>query len=615
MSRFRLRESLLPISGKKVLAGITAVVLISLVAFSAIPQETELKPLRAQMSKEFLEYTAGKTGQVKLTAEGYPLGLIPIPHDLSYLKTQPRKPRLKAAFLPASYDLRGQNKLTPVKNQGSCGSCWAFATYGSLESFLMPVELLDFSEQNLIVTHGFDYGPCEGGNILMSAAYLTRWAGPLREQDDPYIYAQGGPVKHVQEIIIVPGRSSSTDNEAIKEAVMNYGAVYTTMYWNSSFWNSTYKSYYNDGSNQEGSHAVAIVGWDDNFEASKFNITPPGNGAFIVRNSWGSTWGESGYFYVSYYDAYFAYSYNAVVQAENPSNYQLIYSYDDLGWVSTWGFSAETGWMANIFEVPVAYPLKAVGFYNPSLNSSFEIYIYKNVTEGQPRSGQLAATKTGNLSQAGYITIPLDKGVPLSTGELFSVVLKLTTPGVNYQICAEGLLVEDYSSQAVSNPGKSFISHDGTNWVDFGAYDPDNDGQGWDVCLKAYTGIEPIYPPLNLRITTIENNFIFFREKINRISWQANPDNIIPLAGYKIYRKDSSETNYALIATLLPDGLHYDDRALRNPDSYSYRVTSFDELGRESDPASPASGVPAVLKKRLNSYRDRINPVSSSEIK
>ena len=124
MSRFRLRKSLLAISRKKVLAGITAVVLISLVAFSAIPQETELKPLRAQMSKEFLEYTAGKTGQVRLTAEGYPLGLIPIPHDLSYLKTQPRKPRLKAAFLPASYDLRGQNKLTPVKNQGSCGSCW-----------------------------------------------------------------------------------------------------------------------------------------------------------------------------------------------------------------------------------------------------------------------------------------------------------------------------------------------------------------------------------------------------------------------------------------------------------------------------------------------------------
>ncbi len=613
-SRFKLGESILAFLRKKVLPGITALVLISLVAFSAVPQESEIKPSRAQMSKEFLEYTAGKTALVKLTAEGYPLGLIPIPHDLSYLKTQPRKTSLKLAFLPASYDLRNQNKLTPVKNQGSCGSCWAFATYGSLESFLMPLELLDLSEQNLIDNHGFDYGPCVGGNIIMSAAYLTRWAGPLREQDDPYIYAQAGPVKHVQEIILVPGRSSSTDNEAIKQAVMEYGALYTTMYWDNSFWNSANKSYYNDGSSEEGSHAVAIVGWDDNFEASKFNLTPPGNGAFIVRNSWGSTWGESGYFYVSYYDAYFANSYNAVVLAENYSNYQLIYSYDDLGWISTWGYVAETAWMANIFEVSEPYPLKAVGFYNPSLNASYEIYIYKNVTAGQPRSGQLVATKTGNVSQAGYITIPLDNGVPLSTSELFSVVLKLTTPGVNHQICAEGL-IEGYSSQAVSNPGKSLISPNGTSWFDFGAYDPYDSGQGWDVCLKAYAGIEPLYPPINPRITTIENNFIFFREKINRVSWQVNPNNVIPLASYKIYRKGSSETSYSLISTVSPDKLHYDDRGLRNPGSYSYRVTAFDELGRESDPAAADTGVPAVLKKRLNSYRDRINLPSSSEIK
>ncbi|MGB9893383.1 MAG: lectin like domain-containing protein, partial [Candidatus Saccharicenans sp.] len=472
---------------------------------------------------------------------------------------------------------------------GSCGSCWAFATYGSLESFLMPNEIRDFSEQDLIDHHGYDYGPCDGGNLNMSAAYLARWTGPLREEDDPYIYAQAGAIKHVQQIIMIPPRSDSSDNDQIKQAVMDYGAVYTTMFWDSSCYNSTYRSYYN-ASSQVGGHAVAIVGWNDNFEASKFNTPPPGNGAFIVKNSWGASWGENGYFYVSYYDNYFGRrGFNAVVKAENSSNYQVIYQYDPLGWVTSFGYGSTTAWMANIFQATSDLPIKAVSFYVPALNSSYEIYIYRNVAPNQPKAGELATSKTGVIASPGYYTIILDTAVAVSIGQYFSVVLKLTTPGYNYPISAEGTYA-GYSSQAVPNPQLSLVSSDGSSWFDLGTY-------GYDVCLKAFAGLAALYPPLNLNVAVLENNFIFFKEYINRLTWSANPENITRIVNHKIYRKAATEQKYNLVATVGGSDYQYDDRGLKNPGTYSYQVTVVDEMGRESDPAT-------ILRSKYSITRD-----------
>jgi len=569
----------------KFFALFVAVLAVALLTSSVFSSDETKLPAMAPLNKAFLDYQNSQSVYPRFTAEGYPLGLKPAPVDLSYLKYK-EPPRFKA--LPPSYDLRNMNKLISVRNQGNCGSCWAFATYGSLESYLMPIQPKDFSEENLIENHGFDNGPGDGGDLLMSLAYLTRWSGPIDEKDDPYSHAALEPIKHVQEAIIIPSRSNSLDNDLIKQMVMTYGAVYTEMYFSSSFYNSTYKSYYNTGT-PEGAHAVAIVGWDDNYEAAKFRTAPPANGAFIVRNSWGSNWGDNGYFYVSYYDAYLGRFTNAVVQGENVNNYQIVYQYDPLGWISTWGFYQETGWMANIFQARENLPIKAVGFYNPGLNASYEIYVYKNAAPGQPRSGTLSSSKSGTLSLPGYYTIGLDQSVPVTTGQYFSVIIKLTTPGNNYPICAEGV-IPDYSSTASSNPSLSMISSNGTSWFDFGSYDPYGSGSGWDVCVKAYAGLDPLYPPLNLNLVRLENNLIFFKENINRLSWAANPANTLPITAQKIYRKKKSESNFTLIATLGPNLFKYDDRALKDPQDYSYQVTFIDAYNRESDPAVVLSG-------------------------
>ncbi len=79
---------------------------------------------------------------------------------------------------PATYDLRnvgGTSYVTPVKNQGQCGSCWTFATMASLESSILMDggASRDLSENNLKNYHGFDAGPCAGGNVWMSQAYFA----------------------------------------------------------------------------------------------------------------------------------------------------------------------------------------------------------------------------------------------------------------------------------------------------------------------------------------------------------------------------------------------------------------------------------------------------------
>ena len=450
--------------------------------------------LRAPQNPKFVEHVKTirqSVASALATSSGHPLGYIPAPLDLSHLTTQIQPKLVTAASLPASYDLRPLGRVTPVKNQGSCGDCWAFGTFGSMESILLPSETDNFSENNLKNLSGFDMSPCAGGNSFMSTAYLARWSGPVNEPDDPYNEANtntspvSAPVqKHVQDVIVIPARSSALDNDMLKNALMTYGGVQVVMEWSDGAYNSATASYYYNASSTA-NHSVTLVGWDDNYMSTSFATTPPGNGAFLIKNSWGTSWGLSGYFWVSYYDTSLAIADSsfAFVETEPVSNYGRQYEYDPLGWVSSLGYGGATpttGWFANVFSAVATEQLQAVSFYAASNGSPYVVSIYTGVA-GPPTSGILAATTSGTLTSAGYNTVALPNPVTLTNGMAFSVVVKLTTPGYNYPIPFE-YAISGYSSAATASPGQSYISSNGTAWSDATVVDPTA-----NVCLKAFT--------------------------------------------------------------------------------------------------------------------------------
>ena len=443
-------------------------------------------------------------------AERRLLGHVPSVVDYSYLKNINYQQVAQAAAepLPARFDLRDKGMLTSVKNQGNWGTCWAHAALGSLESGVLMVggSSVDFSEWHLANTHGFDFSTKkgEGGYGDMAIAYLARWGGPVAESEDPYpsVYREspkGTPIGHVQNVKILTPMSTAYDTEEIKQTLVEHGAVYASYIhlWDAE--SSDGKSYYWNGDpsmyqyqSDGGGHAVQIVGWDDNYSKSKFRQTPYGNGAFICKNSWGTAYGENGYFYVSYYDYTFgAQELYSFFDCQDVNNYDGIYQYDPLGHVNDCGGMSPC-WGANIFRCGKDNEeLAAVGFYSPVKNTKYVIDIYTECADLKPTSGNCQLTQSGICDFVGYVTVPLSSTVAITKGRLFSVVIKLTTPGYNYPLAYEGYFSYQQNgktywtptSDATASAGQSFISSNGKDWSDF----TEVIHATANFCCKAYT--------------------------------------------------------------------------------------------------------------------------------
>ena len=392
-------------------------------------------------------------------------------------------------LLPARYDAREDGRTAPVKDQGDLGTCWAFASLLALESSLLPEESWDFSEDHMSHNPDFNLTQKEGGEYTMAMAYLLSWQGPVTEEEDPY----GDGVspenlkaaKHVQEIWLLP----AGDREAIKRAVYRCGGVqsslYTTLRGGESllqYYSREARAYYCP-EDRTPNHDVVIVGWDDDFPGTSFGSEVPGDGAFLCENSWGTQFGEDGYFYVSYYDANIGKNNVLYAGVEEPDNYDHIYQSDLCGWIGQAGFGEAAAWAVNIYTAAEQERPEAVGFYATGQNTDYEVYLVRQVPDnpGKKAFASRILSAEGHLDYAGYYTILLETDDILNPGERFGVMVKLTTKGTVHPIAIE-YDSGDGKCKVDLEDGEGYISPDGDDWQRL------ETGQKCNLCLKAYTG-------------------------------------------------------------------------------------------------------------------------------
>lgn len=389
------------------------------------------------------------------------------------------------SVIPASYDLRSKERVSVIKDQGTYGTCWAFAGLSAMESVLLPEESEQFSVDHMTLNNHFNLTQDDGGEYTMGMAYLAAWEGPVYEKDDPY--GDGvtddtlKPVKHVQEIQVIDGK----DYEKIKEAVFKYGGVQSSLYSalkssqsKSAFYNSDTNAYCYIGT-EKPNHDVVIIGWDDNYSKDNFPVDLEGDGAFICQNSWGTSFGDQGIFYVSYYDTNIG-THNVVYTGiEDVDNYDHIYQSDICGWVGQLGYNKESIYGANVFTAQGKENLTAASFYATGKDSEYELYVVNNF-EDENSFKNMKKVAEGSLKNAGYYTIDFSEEIPVEAGERYAVCLRIKTPNAVHPLAIEYAADKTTASVDLTD-GEGYISASGSKWVDVTTI------QKCNLCIKAFS--------------------------------------------------------------------------------------------------------------------------------
>lgn len=405
--------------------------------------------------------------------------------------------------LPSSYDYREHERAPKIGNQGSLGTCWAFASLTALESTLLPKQKETFSVDHMSMHNHFLLGQDEGGEYTMSMAYLLSWEGPVWESEDPYGdgFSPDGlkAREHVQEIQILP----SKDYEAIKKAVYLEGGVQSSLYTSMRDYESE-SVYYNRDTNsycyigtEKPNHDSVIVGWDDDYPKENFNMELEGDGAFICTNSWGENFGDQGYFYVSYYDTNIGVHNIVYTGIEPTDNYDNIYQSDLCGWVGQIGYGEDTAWFANAYKTKTKEELAAAGFYATGAGTEYKIYAARNLPDRdstgkeklhQDHMMEMALNKRillaeGKMEYTGYYTIPFNEKIVLDQGEKFAIIVEIKTPDTVHPVAIE-YDAGDGIAQVDLTDGEGYLSHNGSLWEHV------EEAQKCNLCLKVYTHTE-----------------------------------------------------------------------------------------------------------------------------
>jgi len=406
--------------------------------------------------------------------------------------------------LPSRYDLRELSRITGVKHQGIPGPCWAFAALGAMESNwlterlgkvpdLSELQIAFYCYRDSMKQRNFTSRIKSGtlsleGQVFMTVAMMSRLSGPTDEKNLSYSttlddsqkrsLTRKAPEKYkrsmrLRDAYFLSGNNTLNDS-AKKSLIMNHGAIVISIYSDPNTYHtiSNHYTYFNNTHGRSTNHDVLLAGWDDNFPRDNFSPRPERNGAWLVKNSWGTMRGsEGGYFWMPY-EQYNTGGTAFIVERDNKRLKH--YGHDDLGFCQ----SVKYSWCANVFKVSGKMEsLKEVSFYTLSNNSAYEVYVYHNGKKfpSRPNDGEMIAAVKGTQEYAGYHTVNLEERFTLREGEYFSVVLRLAGGFVPAEMKVKG-----YSENAEVNRNESYFSADGVKWTD-------GFGIGANACVKAFS--------------------------------------------------------------------------------------------------------------------------------
>ncbi|MGN0696014.1 MAG: C1 family peptidase [Oscillospiraceae bacterium] len=423
-----------------------------------------------------------------------------------------------AEELPEKYDLRTEDVLGEVENQGTIGSCWAFSSIGVLETWLRMNDMGDYdlSVRHMDTVTAMAYADsfnnelgsvlrpyCVGGYDFTAMTYFFSGLGPVLEKDYPYIATYQGTYPQdrrgaecktagisVKDVGIGSCAGDMTNsniykvNDIITEMKMmitEHGAIAASYYASAD----SDTNYY-DATGSIPNHQIIIVGWDDNYSRNNFSnvngSAPSEDGAWIVKNSWGTDFGEDGYFYMSYNEPSLYRSPYYYIERAAKTDYDQIYLSSPLAatmYISSANDTDDnTDYSLNLFEKTAGS--QSVTQVTAALrgNSYYDVYVISNYETGGENLGKRVAS--GYTDHDCYKTVEFD---PIEiTGDTFGICIKYYSSDETLALIPvqENYYTTGYYS-GENYTGTSFISHDGKTWQDTAKH---NDSL---VFVRAYT--------------------------------------------------------------------------------------------------------------------------------